>query len=83
MNEPIRKKALEIIHKRAKKGLFGGITFSSESDAIKSLVDFAKYYDKIVHETKKQRIAEGDNYNEPMCAVCKKEYYKSCLCDKI
>lgn len=83
MNEPLRKKAIEIIHKRAKTGLFGGVTFPSEGDAIKALVEYAKFYDKVVHETKKQRIAEGDNFNQPMCAVCGKEYYKSCLCDKI
>ncbi len=83
MNEPLRKKAIEIIRKKSTKGFFGGINFPTETDAIKALVEFAKFYDKVVHETKKQRIAEGDNFNQPICAVCSKEYYKSCLCDKI
>ncbi len=83
MNETLREKAKNIIYKRGSQKLFGGISFPTETDAIKALVEFAKFYDKVVHETKKQRIAEGDNYSEPMCAVCKKEYYKSCLCDKI
>ncbi len=83
MNETLRKKATEIIYKKGTKRFFSGVSFSSETDAVKALVEFAKFYDRVVHETKKQRIADGDNYSEPMCVMCKKEYYKSCLCDKI
>ena len=83
MNEPLRKKATEIINRKAKKGFFGGIVFPSKTDAINALVEFAKFYDKVVHETMKERKAKGDNYLEPMCSICHKEYYKSCLCDKI
>lgn len=78
MNEPILKKAEEIIEKHGTRTIFGKIKFS-DNDALRALVDFAKFYDKYGHETEEEKIKDGNKPSMPSCAFCR-ESYNRCLC---
>lgn len=79
MNEPLLKKAKEIINKHGKKGIFGGVKFHSEDTVLNALIDFAKFYDKYGHETEEEKLKDGNVRTAPKCAVCR-EPYNRCLC---
>jgi hypothetical protein len=79
MNEPLLKKATDIISKHGKKTMFGGVKFNSEHTALMALIEFAKYYDKFEHESKEDKIKDGDDPTRPKCAVCR-EHFTRCLC---
>jgi len=79
MNEPLLKKAHEIINKHGRKTMFGNIKFHSEDSALRALVDFAKFYDKYGHETEEEKEKDGNKKSELRCAVCR-ETHNRCLC---
>jgi len=80
MNEPLQKKADEIIKKHGKETMFGGVKFNSRSSAIRALVEFAKYYEHYEHETPEEKIKEGNDVGKPVCIMCGKHYFTNCLC---
>lgn len=82
MNEPLRKKAEDIISKNGKKSFFGGIKFHSEDAVIRSFVEFAKFYDKYERESDEDKKKDGNDTTRPKCIVCGEDYFTRCLCLK-
>lgn len=80
MNEPLIKKAREIIEKRGGKSFWGNITFSSEEELLDSFIEFGKFYNKYEHETEEEKVIEGNDPKNPKCGVCLKDYFTECRC---
>jgi hypothetical protein len=80
MNEPLRKKAREIIEKRGGKSFWGNITFSSEEELLDSFIEFGKFYKKFEHESEEEKKMEGNDTTNTKCVVCKKDYFTECRC---
>jgi len=78
MNEPLLKKANEIIEKHGRITIFNSVKFNSYDTALRALVDFAKFYDKYGHETEEEKQNDGNNSNMPNCCICKESI--RCLC---
>ena len=79
MNEPLRKKAEEIISNKSKKTIFGAVEFNSDEDAIQALIEFAKFYDKYEHEPPEEQVKDGNIPSVPVCAICSK-VFNECYC---
>ncbi len=83
MHEPLRKKAEEIIAKNGRKTFFGnGVKFNSEYAVIKSLIEFAKFYDKYERESDEEKKNDGSDFSRPKCIVCGENAFTRCLCLK-
>ncbi len=80
MNEPLLKKAEEIIEKHGKRTMFGGVKFNSHDSAMSALIEFAKFYEHFEHETPEEQEKEGNDFKRPVCAVCRKDFFNGCLC---
>ena len=80
MNEPLLNKANEILEKHGKRTMFGGVKFNSHDSAVRALVEFAKYYEHFEHETPEEQKQEGNDFNRPICIMCREDYFNGCLC---
>jgi hypothetical protein len=80
MNEPLLKKANQILEKHSRKTVFGSVKFHSTDSAIRALIEFAKYYEHYEHESPEEQIQEGNDVKRSVCSVCRKDYFTGCLC---
>jgi hypothetical protein len=83
MNEPLLKKAKQIISKNGSKSFFGGVKFHSQDAVIRSMIEFAKFYDKFERETDEEKKQDGSDFSKPKCIICGEDYFTRCLCLKI
>ncbi len=82
MKEPLRKKAIEIIAQNGSKTFFGKVKFRSEDTVIKSLIEFAKFYDKYERESDEEKKNDGSDFSRPKCIICGEDSFTRCLCLK-